>query len=121
MFKFDHNLLAYKLSIAQELPVLQKVSDPIAQAIQQSIAVSCTLFVKSGKKEWTGSGFHLGQGYVATAGHVVPVELQGTAAEINATFDGKNFFVSTRVTVVDNMIRIVTAAIDTNRCNRKIW
>ena len=92
MFKFDHNLLAYKLSIAQQLPVLEKVSDPIAQAIQQSIAVSCTLFVKSGKKEWTGSGFHLGQGYVATAGHVVPVDLQGTSAEINATFDGKNFF-----------------------------
>ena len=54
--------------------------------------MSCTLFIKSGKKEWTGSGFHLGQGYVATAGHVVPVDLQGTSAEINATFDGKNFF-----------------------------
>lgn len=50
MFKFNHNLLAYKLSVAQQLPVLEKVGDPISQAIQQSIAVSCTLFIKSGKK-----------------------------------------------------------------------
>ena len=47
---------------------------------------SCSIYVKTRKKSWSGSGFHIGQGYVVTASHVAPPELKDTG-EINLTFD----------------------------------
>jgi S1-C subfamily serine protease len=101
MFKLDINSLEWRLRLAQQAPAPtpepnqeqpQKIHDPIFDIIQKSLQSSCTIFVKSGRKQWTGSGFHLGNGYIATAGHVVPPELQGSGAEISATFDGKVLF-----------------------------
>ena len=89
MFNININSLEYKLRLAQQP---QKAVDPIAQSIQSSLASNCTITVRSGKKMWTGSGFHIGEGYVATAAHVVPPELIGSGAEITATFDGKVMF-----------------------------
>lgn len=100
MFKFNTDLLDWKLRIAQEQPDAQpgliptrpKVRDPIFEIIQESIKTTCTIFVKAGRKEWTGSGFHLGSGYVATASHVVPPEIQNSGAQISMTFDGKSMY-----------------------------
>jgi len=89
MFNININSLEYKLRLAQQA---QKTVDPIAQSIQSSLASNCTITVRSGKKMWTGSGFHIGEGYVATAAHVVPPDLIGSGAEITATFDGKVMF-----------------------------
>lgn len=67
----------------------EKVKDPIAQTISNSIEASCTIIVVSGGKQWTGSGFHVGHGLIATASHVVPPELMSQPNEITVTFDGK--------------------------------
>jgi S1-C subfamily serine protease len=100
MFRFNVHELALRMQLAQQaqdnpagtVQTRPKVHDPIADIIQESITAACTIFVKSGRKNWTGSGFHLGKGYVATASHVVPPDLQGSGAEITMTFDGKNMF-----------------------------
>lgn len=84
MFNLNTNLLEYKLILAQE-----KVEDKISEVIKVALASNCTISVKSGKRNWIGSGFHLGEGYVGTASHVVPPELMNSGAEITATFDGK--------------------------------
>jgi len=65
-----------------------KVSDKIQQVIQDSVPASCSIYVKTRKKSWSGSGFHIGNGYVVTASHVAPPELQDFG-EINLTFDQK--------------------------------
>lgn len=95
MFKFNVNELELRLKFAQQagtVPTREKVHDPIGDIIKESISAACTIFVKQGRKNWTGSGFHLGKGFVATASHVVPPELMNTGAEISMTFDGKSMF-----------------------------
>jgi len=97
MFKLNIHSLDYKLKIAQqtaagEIPTREKIHDPIGDMINEAINAACTIFVEQGKKSWTGSGFHLGKGFVATASHVVPPELEGTGYQITMTFDGKNIF-----------------------------
>jgi serine protease Do len=64
----------------------EKVSDQIQKVIQAALPASCSIYVKTRKKSWSGSGFHIGQGYVVTASHVAPPELKD-AGEINLTFD----------------------------------
>ena len=64
----------------------EKVSDQIQKVIQAALPASCSIYVKTRKKSWSGSGFHIGQGYVVTASHVAPPELKDTG-EINLTFD----------------------------------
>ena len=68
----------------------EKVTDQIQEVIQGAIPASCTLYIKTRKSSWSGSGFHVGNGMVATASHVVPPELSGEG-EIIATFDQKTF------------------------------
>jgi serine protease Do len=63
----------------------EKVVDAIQKVIQQSVPASCTIYVKTGKKSWSGSGFHIGNGYVCTASHVAPPD----SGEIKLTFDKK--------------------------------
>lgn len=101
MFKLNTTALEYRLKVAQQIATENeagvvapraKVHDPIFDLIQEAIKASCTIFVKSGKRQWTGSGFHLGGGFVATASHVVPPELQNSGAEISMTFDGKAIY-----------------------------
>jgi S1-C subfamily serine protease len=64
----------------------KKVSDKIQEVIQVAIPASCSIYVKTRKKSWSGSGFHIGNGYVVTASHVAPPEIQDSG-EINLTFD----------------------------------
>lgn len=95
MFKFNVHELALRMKLAQAQPAVEtreKVHDPIADLIQEAISAACTIFVQQGRKNWTGSGFHLGKGYVATASHVIPPELKGSGAQISLTFDGKSVY-----------------------------
>lgn len=69
----------------------EKVNDQIQQVIQEALPASCTLYVKTRKESWSGSGFHVGNGLIATASHVVPPSMRG-GGEIVATFDQKKFF-----------------------------
>ena len=84
---FNTNLLEWKLRIAQE-----KQDDPIKEIIQQSIQASCTVLVYADGKQWTGSGFHVGDGIVVTAAHVAPVDLSNTPHEIALSFDGQTLY-----------------------------
>jgi putative serine protease PepD len=65
----------------------EKVTDRIQEVIAQSVPASCTIFVKTRKQSWSGSGFHIGNGYVITASHVAPEELM-SSGDVKVTFDG---------------------------------
>lgn len=69
----------------------EKIEDQIQEIIQMSLPASCSIFVRNKKKNWSGSGFHIGNGFVVTASHVAPPEL-GFGGDINITFDSKIFF-----------------------------
>ncbi len=86
MFKLDTNLLQWKLSIAQNNSI---EDDPVKKIIQTGLQSSCSVYVSSGKKQWSGSGFHIGNGLIVTAAHVVPENEQLT--ELKITFDNKTF------------------------------
>ncbi len=60
------------------------------------LQASCSIYVRSGKKNWSGSGFHIGNNIIITAGHVVPTD--ETLTEILITFDNKNFIPATFLT-----------------------
>jgi S1-C subfamily serine protease len=83
-FRLDANLIELFMRESQT-----KVDDPIKIVIQSAIAASCTIYVKSGKSEWTGSGFHLGKGLIATASHVAPPKFVNDYTGVQVTFDGK--------------------------------
>jgi S1-C subfamily serine protease len=85
MFKLDTNLLHWKMLTAQNN---KTEDDPVKKVIQSGLQSSCSIYVSSGKKQWSGSGFHIGNGLVITAAHVVPEEEQIT--ELKITFDNKN-------------------------------
>jgi S1-C subfamily serine protease len=85
-FKLDVNYLDLLIKEAQA-PVSD---DPIKKTIQRGLQSSCSIYCKSDGKQWSGSGFHVGDGLIITAGHVVP--LDETITEINVTFDNQSFF-----------------------------
>jgi len=85
-FKLDVNYLDLLIKEAQA-PVSD---DPIKKTIQRGLQSSCSIYCKSSGKQWSGSGFHVGEGLIITAGHVVP--LDETITEINVTFDNQSFF-----------------------------
>lgn len=85
MYRIDLNYLDILLKQGQP-----KVDDPIKQIIQGNIEASCSIFVHQGRQSWTGSGFHLGSGYIVTASHVCPPELMDGSGEIQISFDGKS-------------------------------
>jgi len=85
-FKLDVNYLDLLIKEAQA-PVSD---DPIKKTIQRGLQSSCSIYCKSNGKQWSGSGFHVGDGLIITAGHVVP--LDETITEINVTFDNQSFF-----------------------------
>ena len=67
-----------------------KVQDQIQKVIQEAVKASCTIYVRARdrKKSWSGSGFHIGNGYIVTASHVAPPEsMSGT--DIDVSFDGQ--------------------------------
>ena len=85
-FKLDVNYLDSLIKTSQSA---EKVEDPIKKTIQLGLQASCSIYVRSGKKNWSGSGFHIGNNIIITAGHVVPAD--ETLTEILITFDNKNF------------------------------
>jgi|694.fasta_scaffold14092_3 S1-C subfamily serine protease len=69
----------------------EKSIDEIQKVIQDAVKASCTIYVKTRKKSWSGSGFHIGNGLVVTASHVAPPELMNSG-EITLTFDKQIFY-----------------------------
>jgi len=92
-FKLDVNYLDSLIKTSQSS---EKIEDPIKKTIQLGLQASCSIYVRSGKKNWSGSGFHIGNNIIVTAGHVVPVD--ETLTEILITFDNKNFIPATFLT-----------------------
>jgi S1-C subfamily serine protease len=89
-FKLDVNYLDSLIKTSQST---EKLEDPIKKTIQLGLQASCSIYVRSGKKNWSGSGFHIGNNIIVTAGHVVPAD--ETLTEILITFDNKNFIPAT--------------------------
>lgn len=89
MFKLDVNYIDWQLKTAQSET---KYEDPVKKIIQKGLQSSCSIYVQHGKSKWSGSGFHIGNGILVTAGHVVPPEL---TYEIDITFDNKSYFKAT--------------------------
>jgi len=89
-FKLDVNYLDSLIKTSQST---EKIEDPIKKTIQLGLQSSCSVYVRSGKKNWSGSGFHIGNNIIITAGHVVPND--ETLTEILVTFDNKNFIPAT--------------------------
>ena len=86
MFKFDVNYLDVLVKNAQ---ATGKIEDPLKKITQLGLQSSCTIYAKNDSRQWSGSGFHIGNGMVVTAGHVVDPDLQ--LAEIKISFDNKSF------------------------------
>jgi serine protease Do len=91
-FKIDCNLLESLVKTSQTTDL---VNDPVKKTIQTGLGSSCTIYVRSGKKNWSGSGFYIGNNIVVTAGHVVPNDQ--TLTEIMCTFDGKKYIAASFV------------------------
>ena len=72
----------------------EKVVDVIQKIIKLSVPASCTIYVKAEEKSWSGSGFHIGNGYVCTASHVTPPDLISNG-DIKLTFDKKKMYSAT--------------------------
>lgn len=85
--KFNTNLLEWRMITSQT------EDDPIKNIIQNSIQAACTILALNARssmgdsKQWTGSGFHVGDGLIVTAAHVIPPDFNG---EIILSFDGIN-------------------------------
>jgi len=73
----------------------------LKKTIRTGLGSSCTIYVRSGKKNWSGSGFYVGNNIVITAGHVVPNDQNLT--EIMCTFDGNKYIRATFVTSDPNI------------------
>ena len=89
-FKIDYNLLE---SLVKTSQTRDWADDPVKKTIRTGLGSSCTIYVRSGKKNWSGSGFYIGNNMVITAGHVVPNDQ--TLTEIMCTFDGKKYIAAT--------------------------
>ena len=103
-FRLDVNYLDSLIKTSQSS---EKVEDPIKKTIQLGLQASCSIYVRSGKKNWSGSGFHIGNNIIITAGHVVPAD--ETLTEILISFDNKNFipaiFLTSDATIDSGAVR----------------
>ena len=86
MFKLDVNYLDWRLKTAQSD---EKYEDPVKKIIQKGLQSSCSIYVQYEKSKWSGSGFHIGNGLIVTAAHVIPPDLNLT---VDVTFDSKTFY-----------------------------
>ena len=102
-FKLDVNYLDSLIKTSQST---EKFEDPIKKTIQLGLQASCSIYVRSGKKNWSGSGFHVGNNIIITAGHVVPTD--ETLTEILITFDNKNFTHVKKIFTLNYMLIIKT-------------
>jgi len=92
-FKLDVNYLDSLIKTSQSA---EKLEDPIKKTIQLGLQASCSIYVRAGKRNWSGSGFHIGNNIIITAGHVVPAD--ETLTEILISFDNKNFIPASFIT-----------------------
>ena len=103
-FRLDVNYLDSLIKTSQSS---EKIEDPIKKTIQLGLQASCSIYVRSGKKNWSGSGFHIGNNIIITAWHVVPAD--ETLTEILITFDNKNFipaiFLTSDATIDSGAVR----------------
>jgi len=97
-FKIDCNLLESLVKTSQTRDL---ADDPVKKTIRTGLGSSCTIYVRSGKKNWSGSGFYVGNNIVITAGHVVPNDQNLT--EIMCSFDGNKYIRATFVTSDPNI------------------
>jgi S1-C subfamily serine protease len=97
-FKIDCNLLESLVKTSQTRDL---ADDPVKKTIRTGLGSSCTIYVRSGKKKWSVSGFYVGNNIVITAGHVVPNDQNLT--EIMCTFDGNKYIRATFVTSDSNI------------------
>lgn len=67
----------------------QDFHDPIKDMVHAAIPASCTILVFDNGQKWTGSGFHIGNGYIVTAAHVAPLTPSG---DTSITFDGMHLY-----------------------------
>ena len=86
IFNLDANFIEWQLKTAQ------KFNDPVKNVIQKGLQSSCTVFVKDETGEWSGSGFHIGNGLIITASHVVPPDLINKKYILEVTFDAKTLY-----------------------------
>lgn len=96
MFKLDVNYLDWQLKTAQSN---EKYEDPVKKIIQKGLQSSCSIYVQHESAKWSGSGFHIGNGLVVTAAHVIPPDLN---LSIDISFDNKNFYKATAVVSESN-------------------
>lgn len=87
MFKINIDKLDLIIKQAQELD-----EDPIKRTIKDALKSNCTLNIEFNGDQWTGSGFHIGDGYIGTVSHVVPEDMINQDYKLQITFDGQNFF-----------------------------
>ena len=83
----------YLESLVKTSQTREKIEDPLKEITKIGLQSSCTIFVKHGKggqNQWSGSGFHIGNGMIVTASHVVPPEI--TNLEVDVTFDDKSYY-----------------------------
>ena len=85
--KLDVNYLSTLIKSAQSS---EKFEDPLKDITKLGLQSSCTIYVKEGKAQWSGSGFHIGNGHIITASHVAPPESQ--SLDIDITFDNQSFY-----------------------------
>lgn len=88
-FSLDLNLVDLLIKTSQ---ISGKIEDPVKQVIQLGLQSSCSIYVRSSssKSQWSGSGFHVGNGIIVTAGHVVP--LNTDISDISVSFDNQKYF-----------------------------
>ena len=88
-FSLDLNLVDLLVKTSQ---ISEKLDDPVKEIIQLGLQSSCSIYVRSSasKSQWSGSGFHIGNGLIVTAGHVIPLDTE--ISDINVSFDNKEFF-----------------------------
>lgn len=88
-FSLDLNLVDLLIKTSQ---ISGKIEDPVKKVIQLGLQSSCSIYVRSSssKSQWSGSGFHVGNGIIVTAGHVVP--LNTDISDISVSFDNQKYF-----------------------------
>ena len=88
-YSLDLNLVDLYIKTSQ---ISGKIEDPVKQVIQLGLQSSCSIYVRSSssKSQWSGSGFHVGNGIIVTAGHVVP--LNTDISDISVSFDNQKYF-----------------------------
>jgi S1-C subfamily serine protease len=88
-YSLDLNFVDLLIKTSQ---LSEKVEDPVKEVIQLGLQSSCSIYVRSdsSKSQWSGSGFHVGNGLIVTAGHVIPND--ANISDISISFDNQQFY-----------------------------